>query len=65
MSFGTLGAAIVHTGVVDKPNLLRVLAAIKDKPLDQISDEEKEAVMARVDRADHEVVEVARFTSAI
>ena len=50
---------------MDKPNLLRVLAAIKDKPLDQISDEEKEAVMARVDRTDHKAVKVARFTSAI
>ena len=51
---------------MDKPNLLRVLAAIKDKPLNQISDEQKAAVLERVLGRDREsAVKVARFTSAI
>jgi len=50
---------------MDTP-LAKVLEAVKDQPLNQISDEQKAAVLERVLGRDREsAVEVARFTSAI
>ena len=54
-----------HTVCMDTP-LAKVLEAVKDQPLNRISDEQKAAVLERVLGRDREsAVEVARFTSAI
>jgi hypothetical protein len=49
---------------MDTP-LVKALEAVRDVPLNQITDEQKAAVLARVLGCDREAVEVARFTSAI
>jgi hypothetical protein len=55
----------VHTVCMDTP-LAKVLEAVKDQPLNRISDDQKGAVLERVLGRDREsAVEVARFTSAI
>ena len=60
-----MAVSMVHNVCMDTP-LAKLLDAVKDRPLTQISDEQKAAVLERVLGRDREsAVEVARFTSAI
>lgn len=58
---------MVHNGRMDTPPLIRVLDELRDQPLDKITDDQKAAVLERIQQreARDSVVDVARFTSAI